>query len=313
MPLCSKCGAELDESAKFCMECGTPVLQTKKCKKCGSELPSKAKFCFNCGTAQEESTFNKDPSDSETNAAELKTTKNGDVSVREKENSFTDPRYGETYNVCRIGEQIWMAENLRYRPLKGGSYPYNRDKDNVVKYGRLYEEKAIEEAIPPGWHLPEENEIEQMKAFIKKTYHIADALRSKDWDDGMDVYGFNAIPSGYYGHNYQDNLGFFNDCATYWLTSFSKRKNKWITGTFSIYHDDAYNWNNQSGYEDEDGNWISYSEKYACSIRCIKDYYHEKQKEPEDFFSKIKDIFGDASSQDKTTMASAKSTPKGMP
>ena len=30
MPVCSKCGAELDEAAKFCMECGTPVSQNKK-------------------------------------------------------------------------------------------------------------------------------------------------------------------------------------------------------------------------------------------------------------------------------------------
>ena len=53
MPVCSKCGAELDEAAKFCMECGTPVSQNKKCIKCGAELPNNAKFCFSCGAPQD--------------------------------------------------------------------------------------------------------------------------------------------------------------------------------------------------------------------------------------------------------------------
>lgn len=53
MANCSKCGAELDVGAKFCMECGTPVPQVKKCIRCGMELPLKAKFCFACGASLE--------------------------------------------------------------------------------------------------------------------------------------------------------------------------------------------------------------------------------------------------------------------
>lgn len=53
MSTCPKCGAELDNGAKFCMECGTSVPQNKKCIKCGIELPFKAKFCFGCGAPQD--------------------------------------------------------------------------------------------------------------------------------------------------------------------------------------------------------------------------------------------------------------------
>lgn len=53
MPKCANCGTELDEGAKFCLECGTPVPQTKKCIKCGAELPHSAKFCPECGTRQD--------------------------------------------------------------------------------------------------------------------------------------------------------------------------------------------------------------------------------------------------------------------
>ena len=52
MSVCSYCGAELDASAKFCMECGAPVHQIKKCIQCGIELPLKAKFCSGCGVPQ---------------------------------------------------------------------------------------------------------------------------------------------------------------------------------------------------------------------------------------------------------------------
>ncbi len=53
MPKCANCGTELDEGAKFCLECGTPVPQNKKCINCGFELPLSAKFCPECGTRQD--------------------------------------------------------------------------------------------------------------------------------------------------------------------------------------------------------------------------------------------------------------------
>ena len=53
MSKCANCGTELDEGAKFCLECGTPVPQTKKCIKCGIELPLSAKFCPECGARQD--------------------------------------------------------------------------------------------------------------------------------------------------------------------------------------------------------------------------------------------------------------------
>ena len=49
MAKCEVCGTELDVGAKFCGECGAPVLQEKECPQCHARLPVKAKFCGACG------------------------------------------------------------------------------------------------------------------------------------------------------------------------------------------------------------------------------------------------------------------------
>ena len=47
---CKKCGMELRENAKFCLECGEKVIKELKCKQCGNILVPNSKFCDECGT-----------------------------------------------------------------------------------------------------------------------------------------------------------------------------------------------------------------------------------------------------------------------
>jgi len=60
---CSNCGNKLDDGARFCGECGTPVIAQetveatealdnpiKTCKNCGFEIEDGAMFCGECGT-----------------------------------------------------------------------------------------------------------------------------------------------------------------------------------------------------------------------------------------------------------------------
>ena len=49
---CQSCGASVEDGAKFCPGCGTPVqtkLQAQFCANCGNKLEG-ARFCGSCGT-----------------------------------------------------------------------------------------------------------------------------------------------------------------------------------------------------------------------------------------------------------------------
>src|SRR6516165_28027 len=46
--LCSNCGADNPETAKFCIECASPF--ARRCPSCGIENPPRAKFCAQCAT-----------------------------------------------------------------------------------------------------------------------------------------------------------------------------------------------------------------------------------------------------------------------
>jgi len=46
---CPKCGYVNYAGAKFCMNCGAPLVVAKHCQNCGVEVPAGAKFCPNCG------------------------------------------------------------------------------------------------------------------------------------------------------------------------------------------------------------------------------------------------------------------------
>ena len=129
--------------------------------------------------------------------------------------SFTDPRDGQTYRTVQIGSQTWMAENLNYRT--DDSYCYDDESANCRKYGRLYTWNAALNACPSGWHLPSKAEFETLIAAVGGYGVAGRALKSTSgWmedGNGTDVYGFSALPAGYYNDGNFFNVG---SNATFW-------------------------------------------------------------------------------------------------
>jgi hypothetical protein len=47
---CTACGAEPAPDARFCSECGTPLVRSGHCRGCRAVLDAGARFCSDCGT-----------------------------------------------------------------------------------------------------------------------------------------------------------------------------------------------------------------------------------------------------------------------
>lgn len=82
----------------------------------------------------------------------------------EQTGTLLDTRDGEEYNWIRIGEQVWMAENLNYDTA--GAYCYGDNPSNCSIYGRLYKYWAAEDACPTGWHIPSDKEWQKLEQHL---------------------------------------------------------------------------------------------------------------------------------------------------
>ena len=126
-------------------------------------------------------------------------------------NLLTDSRDGQTYRIVTIGEQTWMAENLKYKTQFSTCH---KDPDSCAKYGRLYEWGEAYNACPADWHLPTEDEWRTLFATIGAKYRdysgylgAGEKLKSKSgWlenGNGTDEYGFSALPAGESDYYYE--------------------------------------------------------------------------------------------------------------
>jgi uncharacterized protein (TIGR02145 family) len=164
---------------------------------------------------------------------------------------------GQTYKTVKIGEQIWMAENLNYETE--GSICYKGDLANCETYGRLYTWNAAMKACPSEWHLPSEAEWAVLHRYMEGGWATAGnhLKATSGWSgngNGQDTYGFAALPGGNgTSEGNSANAGRYG----HWWSSKKDNDNRALCW-YIIYE-----------YKDVSRNY--YDMDYLYSVRCVKD------------------------------------------
>jgi uncharacterized protein (TIGR02145 family) len=115
--------------------------------------------------------------------------------------TFTDERDGKTYKIVEIGNQIWFAENLAFKPSEGNFWAYEEDINNVDKYGYLYGWHTACKVCPDGWQLPTDEDWTILADYLGGDKIAGGKMKSKSgWEipnvDATNQSGFSALPAG---------------------------------------------------------------------------------------------------------------------
>lgn len=192
---------------------------------------------------------------------------------------------GNTYRTVKIGNQIWLAENLRSTRFQDGSkiptaFIPNDDDDNLLRYGRLYDWHDVSDSrniCPVGWRVASDDDWKELERTIGMS---EDDVHKKGWRGDNDLaiglkenqpdtllkkfdrsqinqYRFSARAAGIKWKNWYFTQGIYSE---FWTGSEASEK-------------DAFNrtlayawWNTHKGeiYR------TSLSKTYMFSVRCIK-------------------------------------------
>jgi len=185
---------------------------------------------------------------------------------------------GNVYKIVKIGDQWWMAENLKvthyrngdplpkitdnteWENLRSGAYcSYGNKDENIGTYGLLYNWYAVNDArsiAPEGWHIPSEAEWQTLINYLGGNEVAGGKMKLQGtsfWKrpntGATNESGFSALPGGF-----RDRRGEFLDIkvsAKFWINDFEY--------TVDLY----YNGNNVGGMVRFKGD--------GASIRCVKD------------------------------------------
>lgn len=193
---------------------------------------------------------------------------------------------GNVYKTVKIGNQVWMAENLNVAHYTDGGEIYNatasatnpdswierpgglrcyydNDQNNGKIYGQLYNWAAVNSGklAPEGWHIPTKAEWETLTACLGGENIAGVKLKATAlWNEGSthpgdNSSGFAALPAGGRGNN----LGMFAGKGT--VTGFwsSTKAGTFLYSYLLSLNSAMFNSFNTT------------SEKEGLSVRCIKD------------------------------------------
>jgi len=214
------------------------------------------------------------------------------ISFFDCSNLITDPRDSKQYSIVKIGTQCWFAQNLNIGTKINGAddpsdpssiekYCYDDNESNCDNYGGLYlwdeamnyvTTEGVQGICPGGWHFPTDEEWKILEGTVDSHYGVGHPVwddteyRGSDvgtnlksttgWNDGgngLDLYGFKALPAGRRG-----TTGLFNylgDSGHFW-TSTLNTSHSWDRSLYNIFSTSRRNFR---------------SHELGFSVRCILD------------------------------------------
>jgi len=190
---------------------------------------------------------------------------------------------GNVYKTIQIGNQVWMAENLRTTKYRNGSlipnildditwdnttkgaYCHYENNDSIADvYGHLYNWYAVTDSrglAPSGWHIPTESEWEKLAVFLGGEQTAGNKLKEKGtvhWTfpnlDATNESGFIALPCGARGEVGQ--YCFLGTAGYWWSSDPTNNRTAFLHGM-----------TNHSAQFLK----YTYNKEYGFSIRCLKD------------------------------------------
>ncbi len=190
---------------------------------------------------------------------------------------------GNIYKIIKIGDQLWMAENLkvtRYRngevipevadanswsDLTSGAYcEYENNESNVDTYGRLYNWHAINDRrglAPTGWYLPSDSDWQVLVDYLGGDAIAGGKLKeagTTHWlppnTGATNESGFTGLPGGSRTPSIV-GYGYLGSLAHFWTSSEILGNNAYFRPLAS---EDTYA-----------GHW-GVPKQYGFSVRCYR-------------------------------------------
>lgn len=195
------------------------------------------------------------------------------IKTLDKTGTFTDIS-GNTYKYISIGEQTWMASDLKTGKYRNGDVISDFVSLNSTvgtvgnyytnpNYGKFYNWYAIADSrniAPVGWHVATDDDWTQLENFIGGNDVAGGKLKEslEYWfqpNAATDEYGFKALPTGYrFGDGSFSTSGF---SMGYWWTATSSTE----TEAF----------NRALYYRDTKSRKQSADKRIGMAVRCLRD------------------------------------------
>jgi len=239
-------------------------------------------FLFSCRNKPGK-IFNSEASDTEKTTS-TSDKNNTDLNNREQEQQTVTDIEGNVYKTVKIGNQTWMAKNLKTTKFNDGTaIPlvaegtawaalttpgycwYDNDSASYKNlYGALYNWYAVnsDKLCPANWHVPSDAEWTRLANYLGGDIFAGDRLKETGTDfwvspntGATNESGYTALPGGLRYHD-----GVFHDFgfSGYWWTSTEYSSTRAYFDYMDYEYSNVFRFNNlkQNGF----------------SVRCLRDY-----------------------------------------